>query len=212
IQARPVHRLERLWRRVCRSPGRSLVAAVAVVAVVVVGGLALTGDFSVEREAERRERSAPGAQAQGHRTLALGHCAAALEIYDRLRKRSPATPRYRFKAAELRLHTGELRRKLGARDEAKQDFDDAREALEELCEHDPGHADWKRHLAEAYHNLGVLSADRGRHAEAVGSYRRALTLRKEALQLKAGLDEEFERGSAGAGLGGNPARPSVRRH
>jgi tetratricopeptide (TPR) repeat protein/tRNA A-37 threonylcarbamoyl transferase component Bud32 len=211
IQARPVHRFERLWRRACRSPGRSLVIAVALVAAAVLGVLALTGHFSVEREAERRERSARAAEAKGNRTLALGHYAEALEIYERLRKHSPATPRYRFKAAALRLLTGDLRRKLGLRDEAKQDFEDARQALEELCEDAPGNAEWKRHLAEAHHNLGVLSADRGRHAEAAGSYRQALTLRKEALLRKAGLDEDLDQRVGWADLADHPDNRSFLR-
>src|SRR5262249_29747882 len=70
IQARPVHRLERLWRRVRNSPGRSLFVAVALVAAAVVGILALTGHFSIEREAERRERSGRDAEAKGNRTQA----------------------------------------------------------------------------------------------------------------------------------------------
>ena len=204
IQARPVHTLERLWRRICRSPGRAAIVAVVVVAAAVVGLLALSGRFSVEREAERRVRSAREAEAQGKRTLALGHYEAALEIYERLRRRSPSSPQYRFKVAQLKLHTGDLHRKLGVRTAAKDDFDDARRGLEELCKLDAGNAEWKRYLAEAHHNLGIVSADRGQHADALKSYRSALDLRKEALQLKAGLDGDLDSRSAWADLADDP--------
>src|SRR6266540_5958368 len=161
-------------------------------------------DLEETRQAERRVRSARKAESQGKRTLALGHYEAALEIYERLRRRSPSSSRYRFKVAELKLHTGELHRKLGVRNSAKDDFDDARRMLEELCELDAGNAEWKRYLAEADHNLGIISADRGQHAEALKSYRRALDLRKKALRLKAGLDGDLDSHSEWADLADDP--------
>ena len=82
IQARPVHRLGRLWRRVSRAPGRAALVAGSVLTAAVLVLLTLSGFFSEEREAQRKERSALEAEAQGKRTLALGHFQGALEVYE----------------------------------------------------------------------------------------------------------------------------------
>src|SRR5262249_34752087 len=64
---------------------------------------------------------------------------------------------------------------------------------------------------EAHHSWGILWADRGQHGDAVTFYRRALTLRKQALLLKAGLNEDLDRRTSWGDLADTPDNRSYLR-
>ena len=127
----------------------------------------------------------------GTKQDALKHYDSAIHVYQDLLARESPRSDHRDALSQVRIDRGLLLQETRAYDEAESDFVKARDMLSELCEDDPHNYPCRRHLAEAYHNLGILYEAENRYTQSLESYERGRQIREQLVSESE--EREFKR-------------------
>lgn len=114
----------------------------------------------------------------GNKEDALRHYDSAIRPYKELLTRSSADSNLIDTLSLTWIDRGVLLQETRQYEKAERDFTKARDALAELCETDSQNLEFRRHLAEAYHNLGILYEDENRYEQSLASYERGRQIRE----------------------------------
>ncbi len=127
----------------------------------------------------------------GNKQDALSHYDSAIRPYQELLAQAPPSPKLVDMLSQTWIERGVLLQETREYEKAERDFTQARDALSLLCQRDTQNLEFQRHLAEAYHNLGILYEDENRYAQSLDCYERGRQIRETLVSQSD--EREFKR-------------------
>ncbi len=124
------------------------------------------------------ERMATITKAIGKKQEALHYYEHAERTYTQLLSRDGDSILHRDQLAMVRIAQAILLQDFRELEQADQKLKQAREALDKLTEEAPEQVELPQHLAEAYHNLGILYDAMNRRQESLGFFAQGLAIRE----------------------------------
>ncbi len=137
-----------------------------------------------ERAAKACAKLAEGLARHGRKDLASEACSVAERLYGDLKEVLPGKGESLDGLALVRLRHGRIRTDFQDFEAARHEFEAALADLARLCEREPDNLVYRRHHAEAHHQMGEWFNTRKKRRDAVDSYLESLKIRDTLVEAE----------------------------
>jgi serine/threonine protein kinase/tetratricopeptide (TPR) repeat protein len=127
----------------------------------------------------------------GNKQDAMNYYSSAIAKYQELITRTPDRPNVVDALAQTWTDRGVIMVDTRVYENAEQDFMQAREVLIKIGKGDPKNLEYRRHLAEVYHNFGILYGNQNRDVQAIEAFEQGRQIREQLVTESD--DREFKR-------------------